>query len=158
MRTRRPTRLKTFDYRGRHRYFVTCSTEGRRKLFVDPVVVGVETNEILQTCAERQFNILAYVFMEDHLHLLLEGACDDSDFKSTMTLLRQRTAIAYKRQCGDRLWQDGYFERVLRPTDDVFEIIRYIRANPSTAGLSAERAAYPYVSWAADCDARSAPL
>jgi hypothetical protein len=57
--------------------------------------------------------------MEDHVHLLLEGMTDESDFKATMKVVRQRTAMAYRRVRGQRLWQDGYFDRVLRPGDDV---------------------------------------
>lgn len=133
---------------------MTCSTDGRRKLFVDPTVVSLLVNEILRTCKEREFGVLAYVFMEDHLHLLIEGTSGDSDFKSAMTLLRQRTAIAYSQSCGGRLWQDGYFERVLRPSDDAIKIVGYIRANPSSAGLPPKRAESPYLWWA-DSDTRS---
>ena len=100
--------------------------------------------------------------MEDHLHLLIRGLTDGSSFKPSMTLIRQRTALVWKRARSERLWQDGYFERVLRPTDDVFSLIRYIRDNPTIAGLPAERADYPFV-WSAatinaDADARSARL
>jgi hypothetical protein len=77
--------------------------------------------------------------MEDHLHFLVEGIGENSHFISMMTLLRQRTAIAYSRLANRRLWQDGYFERVLRPTDNVFDTIEYIRNNPASAGLSIER-------------------
>ena len=146
------TRLKTFDYQGTHCYFVTCSTRERRKLFTDSTVVAIATEQILRTCRERQFEVLAYVFMEDHLHLLMRGTSRDSNFKSTMTLLRQRTAVAYRSVRGEQLWQDGYFERVLRQTDDVFGVIRYIRENPANAGLAEERAAYPYVWWTTDAN------
>ena len=88
----------------------------------------------------------------------MRGTTRDSDFKSTMTLLRQRTAVAYRRVRGEQLWQDGYYERVLRPTDDVFEVIRYIRENPANGGLAEDRAAYPYVWWTTDANARSALL
>ena len=37
---------------------------------------------------EREFEILAYGFMDDHVHLLIRGTSVDSDFRSTMTLLR----------------------------------------------------------------------
>lgn len=143
-------RLKPADYKGRRRYFVTSSTDGRRRLFVDPAVVAGLRVEILRTCEERQFRVLAYVFMEDHLHLLIEGVSDDSDFKSMFKLLRQRTAIAYRRQGGDRLWQDGYFDRTLRATDDVCRVIRYIRDNPARAGLPAIRMELPYLWWTID--------
>jgi hypothetical protein len=44
-----------------------------------------------------------------------------------------------------KLWQDGYYERVLRPSDDVFALIQYIRNNPTAAALPPERADFRYV-------------
>jgi putative transposase len=155
VRLRRPSRLKSFDYKGKHCYFITCATFKRRKLLVDSSIVLLLREQILSTCRERHFEVLAYAFMEDHVHLLMKGTTERSQLTSTMTLVRQRTAVAYARARKDRLWQDGYFERVLRPTDDVFEVIRYIRENPGAANLGEERTKYPYVS---STDARSAPL
>jgi REP-associated tyrosine transposase len=154
MTARRPARLKTFDYQGKHRYFVTCSTEGRQKLFVDSDVVADLSDQVFRTCNERDFTVLALAFMEDHLHLLVEGKSHEAHFVSMMTLLRQRTAIAFRRVAGRRLWQDGYYERVLRPTDNVFQIIEYIRSNPAEAGSPAERSRHPYVWWATDVGQR----
>jgi REP element-mobilizing transposase RayT len=148
VRSRRPQRLKTFDYIGKHRYFVTCSTRQRLALFSDPAVVAMMAAQILRTCKERSFGVLAYAFMDDHLHLVIEGRETHSHFKSTMTLVRQRTAIEFRRARLERLWEDGYHERVLRPTDNVFAIIEYVRNNPAAAGLPSERARLPFV-WVA---------
>jgi putative transposase len=147
---RRPSRLKTFDYIGKHCYFVTCSTEGRQKVFIDPTVIVSQTHEFERTCAERQFAVLAYVYMEDHFHTLLEGASETAAFVPTMKLIRQRMAIDYARQCRARLWQRGYYERVLRPSDNRFEVVRYIAENPARGGLPPHRSKYPYL-WIAEC-------
>ncbi len=104
--------------------------------------------QILRTCEERQFALFAYVFMPDHLHMLLEGSSDTAAFRSTMTLLRQRTAIVFKRETGKRLWQDGYYERVLRRDDALLSVAAYIVQNPVRAGLVNDGSDYPY-SWTA---------
>ena len=160
MRARRPGRLKTFSYTGKHQYFVTRTTEARQKLFSSAEVVVALTDHILRTCDERCFKVLAYVFMEDHIHLLIEGECEDAHLVPMMTLLRQRTTIAYRRMRNGKLWQDGYYERVLRPSDDAFALIQYIRDNPTAAALPTERAHFPYVWWSSNVlgDTRSAPL
>jgi REP element-mobilizing transposase RayT len=74
VRVRRPQRLKTFDYTGKYQYFVTCTTAARQALFSDCAVVATIAAQILRTCEERGFRILAYAFMDDHLHLLIEGS------------------------------------------------------------------------------------
>lgn len=156
MRHRRPPRLETFNYRGKHSYFVTCGTDARQKLFDNPTTVSLLTDQIVHTCEQRDFELIAYVFMEDHVHFLVRGKTEDAHFISMMTVLRQRTAMAYRRGRGQILWQDGYFDRVLRPTDDVFAIVEYIRDNPSKAGLPPERGRYPYV-WCASTVSPATP-
>ena len=44
---RRPPRLPTFDYRGAYRYFVTCCTSGRRRVFIEGDVVQLLVQQIL---------------------------------------------------------------------------------------------------------------
>jgi hypothetical protein len=43
-----------------------------------------------------------------------------------------------------RLWQKGYYERVLRDEEPTTDIIRYIIANPVRAGLVIEPGDYPF--------------
>ena len=90
--------------------------------------------------------MIAYVFMPDHVHLLARGLADSSEFKPFMRVVRQRTAVAYRKLSGESLWQDGYYERVLRQEDDVPSVIDYLLNNPVRAGLSDAPEQYPY-SW-----------
>jgi len=34
-----------------------------------------------------------------------------------------------------RLWQEGYYDRVLRDSEQTFEVAKYIAGNPVRAGL-----------------------
>jgi REP element-mobilizing transposase RayT len=82
--------------------------------------------------------------MPDHLHLLLEGRFTTSDFRSTMTLLRQRTAIAFHKYHRLTPWQHGYYERVLRADEETEIVAGYIVANPVRAGLVNRIEDYPF--------------
>ena len=82
--------------------------------------------------------------MPDHLHLLLKGESAASAFLPFMKLMRQRTALFYRRLTGDRLWQDGYFDRVLRLDDDIQAIVEYMMTNPVRAGLVKNPEDYPF--------------
>jgi hypothetical protein len=44
-------------------------------------------------------------------------------------VMRQRTAVFYRRLTGSRVWQNGYFERVLRPDDDIQPGVESMMAN-----------------------------
>jgi putative transposase len=83
--------------------------------------------------------------MRDHVHLLLEGRSDACEFVRLMTLMRQRTAAAFHQTFGERLWQRGYYERILRNPDEGPQVIAYIAANPVTKGLVSKPEAYPYL-------------
>ncbi len=141
----RPRRLPAFDYCGCHRYLVTCCT-WRRQLLLNATSVPTVSSEAHGAFADRGFDLIAWVFMPDHVHWLVQGTREDSNLKAAMTLARQRSAIAYKRACGGSLWQNGYHERVLRRAEDANAIARYILNNPVRAGLVQEPGDYLY-SW-----------
>ena len=96
------------------------------------------------TLEERNFDVLAWVFMPDHVHWLLQGNQEDADLKAAMTVVRQRTAIAFKRAFGTALWQRDCHERVLRRGEDAVAVSNYILNNPVRAGLVDEAADYPF--------------
>jgi putative transposase len=79
--------------------------------------------------------------MPDHAHLLVEGLSASSDLKRFAKMAKQRSGGVHRRCCGQRLWQEGYFERVLRDGDDPAAIARYIIENPIDAGIQN----HPYV-------------
>ena len=144
---RRPRRLRSFSYRGKYSYFVTFCTHDRRDAFTSPERVECARFEILRTCSERRFAVPAGAFMSDHVHLLVRGLDEESDFKSCMKLVRQRSSCAFRSTFEERLWQDGFFDHVVRDADDERRVIRYILENPVRAELSGRAAEYSY-SWA----------
>lgn len=61
-----------------------------------------------------------------------------------MTRTKQRSGWRFKNETGHRLWQEGYYDRVLREDDDPYGVIAYIVNNPIRAGLVASPADYPF--------------
>ena len=141
----RPPFINGFDYRGPHAYSVTCCTHGRQKYFADVSVVATVVGELHRTSAEHQFEVLVHCVMPDHLHLLVQGRCEDSALRPFVKLWRQRTAIAFSRARGHRLWQAGYWERTVRSSEDLRQVADYIIANPVRAGLAESVDRWPHV-------------
>jgi len=56
---------------------------------------------------------------------------------------KQGTAFRFKRESGDQLWQQSYFDRILRREDDLGDVARYILQNPVAGGLCDDPASYP---------------
>ena len=141
----RPPRIRGFAYIGVYRYFLTFCTFKRRRFFVSSATVSRTLAQFRKTCAEEGFEILAYCFMPDHAHLLVEGLEDRSDLRHFSKLAKQRSGSVHARQVGEPLWQEGYYDRVLRDGDDILMVARYLMNNPIRAGLVARVTDYPYL-------------
>ena len=138
----RPKRLSGHNSVGRGIYFLTFCTYERVKAFDDPDVAAPTMEQCRRTAVIEHFAIRAYCLMPDHAHLLVEGLATTSHLKHFAKMAKQRSGGIYRRRFGSRLWQAGYFERVLRDRDDPSSIARYIIENPTRAGLPAD---YPHV-------------
>ncbi len=144
MRPPRPTRLPGFDYRGRWRYSLTFCTADRHTAFTNPDGIASLTTQLLHTSEACDFEPIAYCFMSDHLHLLVQGRTDDAHLPTFCRLLRQRLGHLYARRAARHLWQPGYYERVLRESEETQACVLYILANPVRAGLARAVHEYPF--------------
>ena len=140
----RPPRLAGFDYLGGYRYFVTCCTLRREAIFVERALVEAVRSQILRSAELYGFVVLAYVFMPDHIHLLVQGNREDSNFRLFMRNWRKRATLKIRTMGRPAIWQESYQERVLRGEDGTTSVIAYILNNPVRAGLVEDPMAYPY--------------
>jgi putative transposase len=116
----------------------------RRQYFTSADNVDLVRQQLLLTAQEFDVEIVAYCFMTDHLHVLVAGSAEYSDARRCASLFRRRTGYDFRRLHGRRLWQEGYFDRVLREQDATFDVVSYILANPVRAGLCDDAVSYPY--------------
>ena len=98
-----------------------------------------------RTATLEAFAILAYCLMPDHAHFLLEGLRESSDFRRFARLAKQRSGGVHARAGKGHLWQEGYYDRVLREHEDIKGIARYILENPVRARLVSTPVEYPYL-------------
>jgi len=141
----RPPRFRGFSYRGIHRYLLTFCTIERVRVFERPEYVTDALQQIRITAGIERFAILAYCFMPDHLHLLVEGLNEHSDLKQFAKMAKQRSGASHALSRSGRLWQEGYWETVLRIDQDPGAVARYIFENPVRAGLAMSPDDYPYL-------------
>jgi putative transposase len=142
--SRHPEHLATFDYVGPHRYSLTFCTDSRRPCFTEAPIVELVLKHFLQQAQEQGFAIVAYCFMPDHVHLLIEGLRADSDCKRFISRAKQFSGYYYSRLHERRLWQRYGFERVVRDEEQTIEVARNILANPLRARLVADVREYRF--------------
>ena len=82
--------------------------------------------------------------MPDHVHTLLEGTTDDADVLEAFRVWKQTVGYAWKTRTQAPLWQTGFYDRVLRESDDTRAVVRYLLDNPVRAGLVKDAADYPW--------------
>lgn len=142
-------RLKTFGYKGYHRYFVTICTHNRIPIFKNDALVSRSIKILKDTSNNFWFKVWAYCFMPDHLHFLVEGESPDSDLKRFISSYKQCTGYHYKKHVtqgfspaqspapkkNPKLWQPSYYDHVLRKDEDILSVARYVVGNPVRKAL-----------------------
>jgi putative transposase len=122
--------------------FTTCE---RQPHFVTAPIVDLVLQQILRAAREHAFQIVAYCFMPDHLHLLVDGLDTRSGCLAFVNAAKQYSGYYFAQRTGRRLWQRYGYERVLRDEAERFQTLRYIVNNPVAAGLVTRAADYPFL-------------
>lgn len=140
---RRPPRLGRLFATG-PLYFVTfCTHERQQFLAKDKVHTAFV---LFAKRAERNFNIAVgrYVIMPDHVHLFVRG---DHRFRlgPWMGALKQALAkAATLSRAKGQIWEEGFFDHVLRSDESYSQKWNYVRQNPVRASLVKSAADWPY--------------
>jgi len=145
MGLKRPPRIPGFDYTGCHAYFLTICAEGREAFFLLQECAEAVCAELLRTAAAYGFAVIAYCLMPDHLHALIEGVEDRADFRRFVSMFKQRTSFVHRQRYEKRLWQEGYYDHVLRDGEPPVGVAAYILNNPIRAGLCTTLQGYAWL-------------
>ena len=78
-----------------------------------------------------RYELSAYVVMHNHVHVLVE-AREKYPLQSIVHSWKSFTANSLQRSFGrkDRIWQDEYFDRIVRDEEEFLQKAQYILDNP----------------------------
>src|SRR5262245_43336396 len=93
--------------------------------------MDIVLRQLLRTSSGSAVEVIAYCFMPDHFHALVAGTSEGSNLHQFFRRFRQHSGFHHQSATGERLWQDGYFDRTLRKEDETFDVVSYILANTS---------------------------
>ena len=153
---RKRNRLPLSEYRGEKAYLLTLATAGRIPRFLDANIVEQCLAELRSAAQEFEFDVYAYCFMPDQLHLLVGGRSENSYLISFVKSFKQRTGFWFASGRGglkasptgysatNTLWQRSYHDHVLRSDESLRLAGEYVVANPVEAGLVEQPEDYPY--------------
>ena len=83
--------------------------------------------------------------MPDHLHAVVAGYRADSDFKKFAARFKQHSGYVHRRSTGSSLWQENYYEHVMRSEEALVSVVGYVLGNPLRAGLVEKLEDYPFL-------------
>ena len=79
----------------------------------------------------NRYELFAYVVMHNHVHVLVEPK-ENTHYKTLSTRGNLTLQIAYSAHSADkdRIWQDEYFDRIVRDEEEFLQKAQYILNNP----------------------------
>lgn len=151
---RRSIRLKGWDYRSAGYYFITICTCQRENLFETADFHDIAAHAIERIPAQKHaahVQLDEWIVMPNHVHLILifleiilsehssqssEGLRNAPTGSLGVVIGRYKTAVTTRinqlRQTpGDKIWQRGYYERIIRNEREWRATQQYIRNNPA---------------------------
>jgi putative transposase len=133
---RKDIRLPLDHYLGRRSYFLTLCVQNRRRLFLSPEIVSVLLSILSKLSTSHCFDLYAYCFMPDHLHLLLNGKNSACDLQKFVRQFNGQSCAVLRKSGIHAIWQKGFYDHILRTGEEQSDSAAYIFENPIRAGLS----------------------
>jgi putative transposase len=136
-------------YGQRHLHFITCTCYQRR-----PHFRGAPARELflktLQAVRERyKFQLLGYVVMPDHIHLLITEPKIATP-STVMQVLKQqvsRNLSALRKNSDERFWDRRFYDFNVWSRKKRIEKLHYMHMNPVARGLVTAPQLWPWSSF-----------
>ena len=134
--------------------FITGVTQGRvpRLNSADDVDLLLHTMRLVQGI--HPYNLLAYVILPEHFHWLMRVNGPGGDFSAVMHSIKRNYTLNYKKahhvDGSLTLWQERFWDHLIRDEDDLNRHMDYVHYNPVKHGhvLSPGDWAYStYLHW-----------
>ena len=131
-------------YKGRVRVAFTLCVKEKKQLFTTKTMVE-RFLAILKDVEEKyECKNWVYVFMPDHLHLIMEGKSEKADLWKAVILFKQKTGFWLTKNVPGIKWQKDFYDHILRKDEDLRKQISYILENPLRKRLVSDWKLYPF--------------
>jgi len=130
-------------------YFVTTCTKKRRKILDTPAVHQI-LREGWEDALERHGWVIgSYVVMPDHIHFFCKPTHEACTLSELMQHWKEWTSKRIKREMElkDGVWQEEFFDHLLRSHESYSEKWNYVEQNPVRAGLVERAGDWPYAGF-----------
>ncbi len=133
---RKKIRLENFDYSTNGAYYVTvctankewtlCEIRPAESIGMDPIVTMTAIGQVVEEATKKIPGIDKYVIMPNHVHMIIYIR-DGKDLPTTIRLWKSVIA----RKTGKTIWQNRYYDHIIRDERDYLIKWKYIDDNPA---------------------------
>jgi putative transposase len=124
-------------------FFVTTVTAQRRSVFQTESNCELMLDIFAQDQAKGRYQLHAFVFMRDHLHLLLTPPSELSLERAVQFI---KGGFSFRHKSQGSLWERSFTERRIKDAWDYETHRLYIENNPVKAGMVPSAAEFGYSS------------
>ena len=89
-------------------------------------------------------DVLAYIFMPDHCHVLLQGKSELADTLCAMRNFKQKSGFWLSKNHHGIEWQKSFYDHILRSDEEIDKQMRYILENPVRKRIIEDWKEYPW--------------
>jgi REP-associated tyrosine transposase len=137
-------RLPPDAYRGQVIGAFTICTARRSPAFLDTGLVQIAVTALTEAFTQYHGHVGVYLFMPDHLHLMLSGRDADADLLRMVRGFKQKTACRAHQAGRGFAWQKGFYDHLVRANEDYGAQVRYLLRNPVRQGLCGRWEDWPH--------------
>jgi REP element-mobilizing transposase RayT len=118
-------------------YFITTCTSARRAILATDEFATILIDEWRGAHDRHRWEIGRYVIMPDHVHLFCRAELDAKSLPIFMQKWKQWSSKRMARglKLAGGIWQEEFFDHVLRSSESYSQKWNYVKENPVRAGL-----------------------
>jgi len=141
---RRSLRLPDLDYADPRAYHLTWGTFNRETTLSNPKLAMALIDELELEASNGNILVYAYCIMPDHIHLLVSPHGEHDVVAFVQAYKSRTTRIFWQANYNGKLWQHGFYDRILRQQEDIKQVARYILDNPVRKKITDDYLTYPF--------------
>jgi len=122
-------------YTGFKSVALTMCIKDKKKLFMDEETFKVFEEALLYSLNRHNCSAYIYLFIPDHLHMIIKGEESHSNIKRAAELFKQKTGFWLSKFNNQYKWQKDYYDHVIRSSEDIKNQILYVLNNPVRASI-----------------------
>ena len=127
-------------------YFVTACTKNRRAALANDSTTQIFIEEWRAARERHGWAVGRYVIMPDHVHFFCRAELDAKPLSVFIQKWKQWTSkrMARELKVAGRVWQEEFFDHVLRSSESYSRKWDYVKENPVRAGLVKNSVDWPF--------------